>query len=90
MNADTVTLIERPYQEVVDDILTAMVGGVVNEPIVFDVKEDHFPLSRVASDVRGITGTVSVQDARCPTPSRGHRLRVRRVLDERSAIEAMY
>ena len=53
MNADTVTLIERPYQEVVDDILTAMVGGVVNEPMVFDVKEDHFPLSRVASDVRG-------------------------------------
>ena len=63
MNADTVTLFERPYQEVVDDILTAMVGGVVNEPILFDVKEDLFPLSRAASDVRGITGTVSVRDA---------------------------
>ena len=60
MNADTVTLIERPYQEVVDDILTAMVGGVVNEPIIYDVKEDLYPLSQPAAAVRGITGTIKV------------------------------
>lgn len=58
MNADTVTLIERPYQEIVDDLLTAIVGGVVNEPIFFDVKEDLYPLAQPASDVRGITGTL--------------------------------
>lgn len=58
MNTETITLIERPYQEIVDDILTAIVGGVVNEPIFFDVKEDLYPLSQPASDVRGITGTL--------------------------------
>jgi Baseplate J-like protein len=58
VNADTVTLIERPYQEIVDDILTAIVGGVVNEPIFFDVKEDLYPLSQPAQDVRSITGTL--------------------------------
>ena len=58
MNNDTVNLIERPYQEIVDDILTAMVGGVVNEPIFFDVKADLYPLSQPASDVRSITGTI--------------------------------
>jgi hypothetical protein len=58
MNAETVNLIERPYQEIVDDILTAIVGGVVNEPIFFDVKEDRYALAQRAADVRGITGTV--------------------------------
>ncbi len=57
MNGDTVNLIERPYQEIVDDILTAIVGGVVNEPIIFDVKEDLYPLAEPAAEVRGITGT---------------------------------
>lgn len=56
MNPETVTLIERSYQEIVDDILTAIVGGVVNEPIVFDLKETFYPLSQSASDVRGIQG----------------------------------
>jgi hypothetical protein len=60
MNPETVTLIERSYQEIVDDIVTAIVGGVVNEPIIFDVKEDLYPLAQPASDVRGITGTVKV------------------------------
>ncbi|MET0624727.1 MAG: hypothetical protein ABW250_17400, partial [Pyrinomonadaceae bacterium] len=59
MNPQTVTLIERPYNDIVDDILTAIVGGVVNEQIVFDVKEDLYPLSQPASDVRSITGTRS-------------------------------
>jgi hypothetical protein len=57
MNLETVHLIERPYQEVVDDLLTALVGGVVNEPIEFDVKADAYRLSEPAKDVRGITGT---------------------------------
>lgn len=57
MNPDAINLIERPYQEIVDDILTAIVGGVVNEPIVFDLKESFYPLSQRAADVRGITGT---------------------------------
>lgn len=58
MDNQTVTLIERPYLEIVDDILTAIVGGVVNEPIIFDVKLDHYPLAEPALDVRGITGTI--------------------------------
>ncbi len=61
MNPSTATLIDRPYLEVVDDILTAITGGVVNEPIVFDVKEDLYALSRQASDIRGITGTLAQQ-----------------------------
>lgn len=57
MNGETVRLISRPYQEIVDDVLTAIVGGVVNEPILFDIKSDFYPLSEPAQDVRGITGT---------------------------------
>ncbi len=56
MNADTANLIERPFQEVVDDILTAIVGGVVNEPILYDVKADLYRLSEPAADVRSIHG----------------------------------
>ncbi len=59
MNHETVTLIERPYQEIVDDILTAIVGGVVNEPIIFDIKSDLYPLSEPAQAIRGVTGTVA-------------------------------
>lgn len=61
MNPDTVNLIERPYQEIVDDILTALVGGVVNEPIFYDIKETFYPLSQPAADVRGITGTRTIK-----------------------------
>lgn len=57
MNNNTHKLIERPYQEIVDDILTAIVGGVVNEPIIFDVKVDLYKLAETAKDIRGITGT---------------------------------
>lgn len=60
MNAQTTNLIERPYQEIVDDILTAMVGGVVNEPIFFDVKEDLYKLSQPATEVRGLTGVRTI------------------------------
>ena len=58
MNTDTVILIERPFLEIVDDIFVAIVGGVVNEPIIFDVKSELYPLSQPARDVRGITGTI--------------------------------
>ncbi len=56
MNQPTVTLIQRPYQEIVDDVLTAIVGGVVNEPIRYDLKRDLYPLSEPAKGIRGITG----------------------------------
>lgn len=58
MNSDTITLITRPYQDVADDLLTAITGGVTNEPVIYDVKSDLYPLSKPASDVRGITGEV--------------------------------
>lgn len=58
MNAATVTLIDRPFPEVVDDLLTALTGGVVKEAIIFDVKEDLYALSRPASQIRSITGTL--------------------------------
>lgn len=61
MNSETVNLIKRPYQEIVDDILTAIVGGVVNEPIIFDIKTDLYPLAQPAQDIRGITGVVNQQ-----------------------------
>jgi hypothetical protein len=54
---DTAALIERPYQEVIDDILTAVVGGVVNEQIFFDVKETLYKLAQPASTVRSVIGT---------------------------------
>ncbi len=62
MDSQTVTLIERPYLEIVDDILTAIVGGVVNEPIIYDLKSDLYPLAEPALDVRGITGTICQND----------------------------
>ena len=49
-------LIVRPYNEIVDDVLVAMLGGVVNEPLVFDVRETSYPLAEPAREVRGITG----------------------------------
>ncbi|WP_020392173.1 baseplate J/gp47 family protein [Kribbella catacumbae] len=57
MNGDTATLIHRPYGDLVDDILTSVVGGVVNEPIRFDLKVLTYPLAEPAGGVRGITGT---------------------------------
>jgi hypothetical protein len=61
VNADTVALVNRPYLEIVDDLLTAIVGGVVNEPILFDIKSDRYPVSRPASALRSVTGTFAGQ-----------------------------
>jgi hypothetical protein len=63
VNTDTLNLIERPYSEVVDDLLTAIVGGVVNEPIIFDVKTLLYALAEQAADIRGITGTIRRPDS---------------------------
>jgi hypothetical protein len=57
MNPDIVDLVQRPYADIVDDILTAIVGGVVREPILFDLKQVFYPLSRPASSIRRIVGT---------------------------------
>jgi Baseplate J-like protein len=62
VNLETDNLINRPYQEIVDDVLTAIVGGVVNEPIIFDVKTDLYPLAEPAKEIRGITGTIFNED----------------------------
>jgi uncharacterized phage protein gp47/JayE len=61
VNADTAALVRRPYLEIVDDLLTAIVGGVVNEAIAFDVKLEIYRLSREASALRSVTGTADKQ-----------------------------
>ncbi|MBB3044549.1 baseplate J/gp47 family protein [Nocardioides soli] len=61
MNVDTVTLVHRPYGDLVDDILTSVVGGVVNEKILFDLKILTYPLAEPSSGIRGITGTAGGQ-----------------------------
>lgn len=62
MNPETVNLINRLYPEIRDDLLTALVGGIVNEPIIFDEKIDLYRLSQPASDIRSITGTNKTQN----------------------------
>lgn len=62
MNGETVDLITRKYPDIVDDILTAMVGGVVNEAILFDVKTPLYPLSEPAAAIRTIRGKIKVGD----------------------------
>jgi hypothetical protein len=57
VNEATLTLIHRPYGDLVDDLLTAIVGGVVNEPIRFDIKSLAYPIAEPSTRVRGITGT---------------------------------
>lgn len=52
-------LIVRPYNDVVDDILVALLGGVVNEQLIYDAREASYPLAEPAASVRGITGTVN-------------------------------
>ena len=57
MNIETYDLVERPYLEVVDDLLTALVGGVVNEPRLYDARTELYPLAEPARAVRAVTGT---------------------------------
>lgn len=64
MNRETLALIQRPYQEIIDDILTAVVGGVVNEPNIFDIRSDFYPLAKPSTGVRGITGVTETGEHR--------------------------
>lgn len=63
MNGDITNLIDRPYQEIVDDILTAIVGGVVNEPIIFDVKSLLYLLAEPSRGIRSISGVIDSDDS---------------------------
>ncbi|MFL5542115.1 MAG: baseplate J/gp47 family protein [Longimicrobiaceae bacterium] len=60
MNGETVSLMQRPYREVVEDVLTALLGGVTNERIEYDLKADRYPLARPASQVRAVDGLLWV------------------------------
>jgi hypothetical protein len=61
VTAETINLLNRPYQQIVDDILTAMVGGVVNEQVIFDVNQTHYPLAHRATEIRSVSGTVTTE-----------------------------
>lgn len=53
-------LVDKPYQEVVDDVLIVAVGGVANEEHVFDERVMDYNLSapvEAARGVRGISGS---------------------------------
>ncbi len=56
MNTETLDLLDRPFGEIVDDLLTAVVGGVVNEPLIFDERTLRYPLAEPARAIRGVTG----------------------------------
>lgn len=62
MNEGTLALLNRSYLEIVDDLLTAIVGGVVNEPIPFDIKLNFYSLAEPAQSVRSIKGLLSPTD----------------------------
>ena len=62
MNVDTLTLLLRTYPELIDDLVTAIVGGKVNEPIQFDVQQARYPLSQTAAEVRSVKGTIAGPD----------------------------
>jgi hypothetical protein len=64
MNVDTLTLIQRSYSDLVDDMLTAIVGGVVNEAIPYDVKQQRYALSQPADSVRSVKGTIAGVDGK--------------------------
>lgn len=67
MNVDTLALTKRAYGDLVDDLLTAVVGGVVNESISYDVKQVRYALSQPASNIRSVKGTVGDKDGN-PVP----------------------
>jgi hypothetical protein len=63
VNGETVSLVQRPYREVVEDVLTALLGGVTNERIEYDLKTDRYPLARPAGEVRAVDGSLRVAAA---------------------------
>lgn len=56
MDPTQVDLVTRPFAEITDDVLTAVAGGVTNEPVVFDAGSARYPLTRPAQEVRSVTG----------------------------------
>ena len=53
---------KRSYQEIVDDILTDLTGGVVGEEYIYEAGTDVYPLSRTpvrAAGIASVTGTVN-------------------------------
>lgn len=62
MREETTAFITRPYEQIVADILTAMLSGITNEPIIYDVKTAGYRLSQPASEIRGITGKIDQPD----------------------------
>jgi hypothetical protein len=62
MNSDTVFLFGRPFQEVVDDILTSIVGGEVNEAIIFDKKLAFYQLQKPAEEGRVFVTGTAIED----------------------------
>jgi hypothetical protein len=62
VNIDTLSLIQRAYPDLVDDLLTSIVGGIVNEPIPFDVNQLRYALSQPAAAVRSVKGTIAGAD----------------------------
>jgi hypothetical protein len=58
VNEGTFALLKRSYLEIVDDLLTAIVGGVVNEPIPYDIKLNFYPLAEPAQSVRSVKGSL--------------------------------
>ncbi|MEM9010943.1 MAG: baseplate J/gp47 family protein [Pseudomonadota bacterium] len=72
MTPATENLVRRSFAEVVDDILTRLIGGVVNEPILFDVKSDVYPLSQPALQVRGLTGELELAEGEVEDETAGN------------------
>jgi Baseplate J-like protein len=62
MNVDTFTLLQRTFPELIDDLVTAIAGGVINEQISFDLKQARYPLSQPAAEVRSIKGNIAGPD----------------------------
>ena len=63
---------KRGFQELVDDILTALTGGIVNEPIRFiaaNGNQPTFPLENTpVNRLASITGTVGGNSISSVTP----------------------
>jgi hypothetical protein len=59
MNVATLALLQRSFGDLVDDLLTSIVGGIVNEPIAFDANQLRYALSQPAAAVRSVKGTIA-------------------------------
>jgi uncharacterized phage protein gp47/JayE len=60
------TLVDRPMAELVDDLLTAVGGGVTGETFVYDVGQAVYPLAERASVLRTVTGFRSLPGTPVP------------------------